>query len=86
MDICDFPDQRIGENQFVGGSDNCLSYRKKCDCDKASSSAPIKVIEKSNYSQNNGMTTRAWTMRDRNVRKYKSVDEINYNCEEGESL
>lgn len=45
-----------------------------------------RLSQKSNYSQNNGMTTRAWTMRDRNVRKYKSADEINYNCEEGESL
>lgn len=75
-----------GENQTVGSSDNCLSYGKKCDCDKVSSSAPNKVIEKSNYSQNNRVSSQPWTMRERNVGKYKRFDEINYSCEEGESL
>lgn len=84
--LTEVENSELGENQSVGGSDNCLPYGKKCDCDKTSSSAPIKVIEKSNYSQNNGMTTRAWTMRDRNVGKHKCVDEIDYNCEEGDSL
>lgn len=74
------------ENQTVRSSDNCLSYGKKCDCDKASSPATNKVIEKSNYSQNNRVSSQPWMMREQNVGKYKRFDEINYNCEEGESL
>lgn len=84
--LTEVENSELGEKQSVGGSDNCLSYGKKCDCDKASSSAPNKVIEKSNYSQNNEVSSKPWTLRERNVGKYKRFDEINYNCEEGESL
>lgn len=84
--MTEIQNSKSGENQTVGSSDNCLSYGKKCDCDKASSPALNKVIEKSNYSQNNRVSSKLWMIRERDVGKYKRFDEINYSCEEGERL